>query len=150
MKIEFLRFNSSAITPTQGTKDSAGFDLYSVENVIVPANSMKIIKTDIGFKIPGGYFGKIYARSSLAIRCTEVSGGVIDSNYRGPVSVIFFNFSNESIEIEKGNRFCQIVFHKTANHPVLREVDNFEDKTDIGEESFGSTNKKHVCRHNLC
>ena len=52
MKIEFLRFNSSAITPTQGTKDSAGFDLYSVENVIVPENSMKIIKTDIGFEIP--------------------------------------------------------------------------------------------------
>ena len=58
-KIEFLRFSSSAITPTQDTKDSDGFDLYSVENIIVPANSMKIIKTDIGFKIPGGYFGKI-------------------------------------------------------------------------------------------
>ena len=43
MKIEFLRFSSSAITPIQDTKDSAGFDLYSVENVIVPANSMKII-----------------------------------------------------------------------------------------------------------
>ena len=52
MKIEFLSFSSSAITPTQGTKDSPGFDLYSVENVIVPANSMKIIKTGIGFKIP--------------------------------------------------------------------------------------------------
>ena len=149
MKIEFLSFSSSAITPTQGTKDSACFDLYSVENVIVPANSMKIIKTDIGFKIPRGYFGEIYARSSLAIRCTEVSGGVIDSDYRGPVSVIFFNFSNKSIEIEKGNRFCQIVFHKIANHPVLREVDKFEDKTDRGEGSFGSTNRNHVCREDL-
>ena len=86
---------------------------------------MKIIKTDIGFKIPEGYFGKIYARSSLTIRCTEVSGGVTDSDYRGPVSVIFLNFSNKSIEIEKGNRFFQIVFHKIANHPVLREVDKF-------------------------
>ena len=52
MKIEFSRFSSSAITPAQGTKHSAGFDLYSAENVIVPANSMRIIKTDIGFKIP--------------------------------------------------------------------------------------------------
>ena len=103
---------------------------------------MKIIKTDIGFKVPEGYFGKIYARSSLAIRCTEVSGSVTESYYRGPVSVIFFNYSNSSIEIEKGNRFCQIVFHKIANHPVLREVDKFEDKTDRGEESFGSTSRK--------
>ena len=149
MKIEFLRFSSCVITPIQDTKDSAGFDLYSVENVIVPANSMKIIKTEIGFKIPRGYFGKIYARSSLEIRCTEVSGGVIGSDYRGPVSVIFSNFSNKSIEIEKGNRFRQIVFHKIANHPVLGEADKFEDKTDRGGGSFGSTNKKHVCRQDL-
>ena len=150
MKIEFLRFNSSAIPPTQGTKDSAGFDLYSVENVIVPANSIKIIKTDIGYNIFTGYFGEIYAKSSLAIRCTELSGGVIDSDCGGPVSVIFFNFSNKSIEIEKGNRFRQIDFHKIANHPVLREADKFEDKTDRGEGSFGSTNKKHVFRQDLC
>ena len=150
MKIEFLRFSSSAITPTQVTKDSAAFDLYSLENVIVAANSMKTIKTNVGFKIPRWYFGKIYARSSLAIRCTKVSGGVIDSDYRGPVSVMFFNFSNKSIEIEKSNRFCRTVFHKIANHPVLREVVKFEDKTDRGEGSFGSANKKHVCRQDLC
>ena len=150
MKIEFLRFSSSAITPIQDTKDSAGFDLYSVENVIVPANSMKIIKTDIGFKIPRGYFGIIYARSSLAIRCTEVSGGVIDSDYRCPISVIVFNLSDKSTETEKGNRSCHIVFHKIANHPVLRELDKFEYKTDRGEGSFGSVNKKHFCRKDLC
>ena len=86
----------------------------------------------------------------LAIRCTEVSGDVIDSDYRGPVSVIFLNFSDKSIEIEKDNRFCQIVFHKIANHPVSREVDKFEDKTDKGKGPFGSTNKKHVCRQDLC
>ena len=107
----------------------------------MPANSTNIIKTDTGFKIPRGYLWKIYAKSSLEIRCTEVSGGVIDSDYRGPVFVIFFNFSNKSIEIEKRNGFCQIVFHKIANHPVLREVDEFEDKSDRGEGSFGSTNK---------
>ena len=150
MKIEFLKFSSSAITPTQGTKDSAGFDLYSVENVIVLANSMKIIKTGIGSKIPRGYFGKIYARSILAIRCTELSGGVTDSDYRSPVSVIFFNFSSKPIEVEKGNRFCQIVCHEIANYSVLREVNTFEDKTDRGEESFGSANKKHVCTQDLC
>ena len=42
---------------------------------------------------------------------------------------------------EKGNRFCQIVFHKIENHPILREVDKFEDKTDKGEGSFDSTSK---------
>ena len=77
-------------------------------------------------------------------------GLVIGSDYRGSVSVIFFNFSQKSIEIDKANRFCQIALHKTVNHPVLREVDNFENKTNRGEGSFGSTNKKHVSKQDLC
>ena len=61
--------------------------------------------------------------------------------------VLFLNFFDKAIDIEKGERYCQVVFQKIANHPVLREVDNFdEDKAVRGEASFGSTNKiKHVC-----
>ena len=92
LKIDFVRFSSAAIAPTQRTKDSAGFDLYYVEDVLVSPNSTKIIRIDIDFKKLRGYFGKIYSRSSFAPRLTEVDRGVIDADYRGPVSVIFFNF----------------------------------------------------------
>ena len=51
MKIDFVRFSNFAIVPTKGTEDSAGFDLYSVEDVTISSNSIKIIKIDIGFKI---------------------------------------------------------------------------------------------------
>ena len=67
---------------------------------------------------------------------------MIDADYREPVSVLFFflNFSNRHISFEKDSRFAQIVFQKVANHPVLREAENFEDnKTQRGEGSFGST-----------
>ena len=92
MKIDFVRFSSTAVAPTQGTEDSSGFDLYSVEDVLVSPNSTKIIRTDIVFKILRGYFGKIYARLSFALRFTEDGGGVIDADYRGPVCVIFLKF----------------------------------------------------------
>ena len=58
MKIDFVRFSSAAIVPTQGTKDSAGFDLYSAEDVLISPNSTKIIRTNIGFKISRGLFWK--------------------------------------------------------------------------------------------
>ena len=93
MKIDFVRLGNSAIIPTKGTESSAGFDLYSVKNVCI-----KLIKTDNDFKIPRGYFGKIYAKS------------IIDADCRGPVVVLFFNFSDKAIGIEKGNRICQIIF----------------------------------------
>ena len=84
---------------------------------------------------------------SFAPRFTKVGGGVIDGDYRGPVSVFFFlNISNRCIEIEKDSRFAHIVFHKIANHPVLREVVNFEDNAQRREGSFGSTGIKYVYR----
>ena len=144
MKIHFAKFSGLVITPTKGTEDSTGFDLYSVENVSTLSNSIKLIKTDIGFKISRGYFRKVFTRSSLVVRCTEIGGGVIDS--RGPIVVLFFNLFDKVIEFGKGEGFCQIVFQKIANSPVLREVDNFsEDQTGKGEGSFGSTNKQKEC-----
>ena len=99
---------------------------------------------DISFKITWGYFGKIWARSSLEVRCTEIGGSVIDADNRGQIVALFFNISDKEIDIKKGKKFCQIVFKKIANHPVLREVENFdEDKAVRGEGSFESTN--NVC-----
>ena len=82
----------------------------------------------------------------MAVRCTEIGRYIIGANYRGPIVVLFFNFSDKVVEVGKGERFCQIVFQKIANNPLLREVDNFiEDQTGRGEGSFGSTkNKKYV------
>ena len=60
--------------------------------------------------------------------------GVIDADYREPIVVLFFNFSDKAINIEKGERFCQVVLQKIANHPVLREVDNFDEDKDVGGE----------------
>ena len=69
---------------------------------------------------------------------------MIDADYRGPVSVIFLNLLNRHIEIKKGSRFAQIVFQKAINHPFLREVENFKDKTQRVQGSFGSTGFKKM------
>ena len=64
--------------------------------------------------------------------------GVIDADYIGPIVVFFFNFSYTAIDIEKGERFCEVAF---KNHPILREVENFDEDEAVREEgSFGSWN----------
>ena len=142
MMIDFIKFANDAIEPTKGTPDSAGFDLYSTENILVAPSRVRIINTCIGFKIPCGYLGKLYARSGFAVKFTDVFGGIVDADYRGPVCVIFFNFSNNIIEIEKGSRFVQIVFQKCA-HPRLREVETFGARSTLrGQNGFGSTGLK--------
>ena len=123
MKINFVKFSSAVTAPTQGTDYSAGFDLYCVEDLLIPPTTVKLVRTDIGFKIPRGYFGKIYARSSFVIR--YVGRGGIDADYRGPVSIIFFNHSDKYISLESGIRFPQIVSQKLANRPKLNKVEKF-------------------------
>ena len=121
-----------------------------VEDVLVSSNSAKLIRTDIRSKISLCYFGKIHPRSSFKLRFTGVGGGVIDSDCRGPVGVIFFNFSNKFIHIGKGERLAQIVFQKIAT-PHLREVASFE----IEEKGRGLTHTarpatKINVRKNVC
>ena len=79
-EINFVRFSNDAICPTKGTVYAAGYDLYSTEEVIALPSSVMMIPTDVGFKIPKGYFGRIHAGSSLAMQFTDVGGGVIDSD----------------------------------------------------------------------
>ena len=85
MKINFVKFSKDVICPTKGSVNAAGFDFYSVEDVIIPPSN-------VGFKIPKVYFRKVHARSSFGTQFKDVGGGVIDSDYRGRIVVVFFNF----------------------------------------------------------
>ena len=69
---------------------------------------------------------------------TDVSGGVIDSDYRGPAAAVFFNFSNRVFEIKKGQHFTHIIFQKTAS-PTFREGSAFDNKTERNLSAFGSS-----------
>ena len=132
MIIDFAKFSNDAIEPTKGNPDSAGFDLYSTENILVAPSSV----------IPSGYFRKNYARSGFAVKFTDVGGGIVDADSRVSVYVILFNFSKNIIETEKGSRFAQIVFQKCA-HARLREVETFDARSTLrGQSGFSSTRLK--------
>ena len=44
IRIEFVRFSKNAICPTKGSSDAAAFDLYSVEEVIIPLQMLELYK----------------------------------------------------------------------------------------------------------
>ena len=52
MKIKVKGLSSSARMPTRATKGSAGYDLYSAENIELTPHSANTFCTDVGFKIP--------------------------------------------------------------------------------------------------
>lgn len=88
--------------------------------------------------IPEGCYGRIAPRSGLAVKHSiDVGAGVIDTDYRGTIQVLLFNFGKEDFLIRKGDCIAQLIIEKIAL-PVIRDVDDLEETT-RGEEGFGFT-----------
>ena len=95
MDIKIKLLSDLAKVPTQGTNFSAGYDLYSAEETVVPRLGRKLIKTNVSMAIPMNHYGRIAPRSGLAFKNgIDVLAGVIDSDYRGDIGVILYNTDN--------------------------------------------------------
>jgi len=140
LKIRVKRLDEELPLPSYQTDGSSGLDLYSSENCILPKGDFRMIRTGIALEIPPGYEGEVRARSGLAAKFgigVLNSPGTIDSDYRGEVKVILFNFGKEDFEIKKGKRIAQLVFARVEK-AVLLEKDEL-DSTKRENGGFGST-----------
>ena len=76
----------------------------------------------------------------MSLLPTFIGGGVVDSDYRGNISVILTNFSSSDVEVNIGDRIAQIMFVKPV--PLyFKEVEDFCGTTVRGSKGFGSTGK---------
>lgn len=97
-----------------------------------------LVDTQITMAIPEGLYRQIAPRSGLAVKHgIDVGAGVIDSDYRGTIQVLLFNFGREDFLIRKGDRIAQLIIEKIAS-PVIQDVNDLEETT-RGEKGFGST-----------
>jgi dUTP pyrophosphatase len=131
MKLKIKKIHQDAQLPKKHDENDAAFDLYSIEEVILTPKQTRIVHTGISMEIPTGYFGKVETRSSMAFNGIFVTGGVIDSGYRGEIMIILNNFSPQDYAINKGDRIAQIVVHRVEPVKVI-EVEVLDEKNDRG------------------
>ena len=141
MKVKFKRFSSHACLPTKSTIGSACFNVYSAKDVSLRPSETKTVNLDLGFQFLKKYVSRFYPRSSLSLKPSSLNGGVIDSDYRGNISVILTNFSSWSIDIEKGDIIAQLMFLK-KEEVGFEEVSELDDKIVRDTKGFGSTGLK--------
>ena len=124
--------------PVKGSVFAAGYDLHAIEKGVVPARGKALIGTGLAFGIPTGNYGRIAPRSGLAAKNSiDIGAGVIDSDYRGEVKVLLFNFSDTDFKVAEGDRIAQMIIEKYTI-TALEEVKELDD-TVRGEGGFGST-----------
>eukprot|EP00835_Amoeboradix_gromovi_P005478 NODE_518_length_7331_cov_0.450913.p5 type:complete len:141 gc:universal NODE_518_length_7331_cov_0.450913:2994-2572(-) len=140
MQLLVQKLSEDAQIPQRHSEFAAGYDIFASKDTILKASNKGIVPTDLAIAIPEGYYGRIAPRSSLAAKhFIDVGAGVIDSDYRGPVGVVLFNFNNVDYSIKKGDRIAQLVIEKIGT-PEITIVDKLP-ATVRGSGGFGSTGK---------
>ena len=91
LSVKFRAESDKSQVLTQATPHSAGYDLYAAEAKTILPQDHGIVSLELRWKIPNGFYGKIFSRSGLLVRHMITAGGVTDSDYRGTVKVLLIN-----------------------------------------------------------
>lgn len=131
------------ILPKRSTKNSAGYDFYSLYDITIKPNERVVIPTGIKVCMNEKEFLGIYIRSSLGFKynirmCNQV--GIIDADYynnkdnEGHIFVCLQNESDKEVVIKKGDRFVQGIFMSYL-------ITDDDCATDTRNGGIGSTNE---------
>lgn len=139
-QVTFKRLTREVEIPARANPGDAAVDLQARSPVAIEPGERATVATGLAVSIPEGYAGLVLARSGHARRLGVgvVNGpGLIDSGYRGEISVLLINHGEVTVKFEAGDRIAQLAI---VEIPAVEwvEVDDL-DPSDRGEGGFGSS-----------
>lgn len=139
LQIKFKKLNPNAVMPKQGTTGAAGFDLTAVS--IEKNEKMMKYDTGIAVEIPPGYVGLVFPRSSVCKTGLSLANGVgvIDQDFRGSISLVFYKNTQCIVPYFPGDRIGQLVIVPIPAVEFV-EVDELSE-TERGAGGYGSTGR---------
>ena len=142
--VKIKKLSEDAVIPEYAHEGDSGMDIYSTEDIVIPAGERRLVGSGLSFEIPIGYEIQVRPKSGLAANfgITNLNApGTIDSNYRGEVKGILFNSGKEAYHVKKHSKIFQIVLQKVSKMEI-EEAEELND-TSRGHGGFGSTGLHH-------
>lgn len=137
-----IKLDDKRCMPLRAHPTDAGADLFSVDTKIVYPKDQHMFDTGVSVKIPHGFVGMVFNRSSQGkVRVQIANGtGIIDSDYRGNIKVILINNGTDPYEVHKfTTRIAQLVVVPIYLPKFLVISEDGWNDTDRGTGGFGST-----------
>ena len=143
MKLKIKRFDKTLPLPVHKTAGAVAVDLYSRTEFTIEPHQFGYVPMNVAIEIPDGYFVMMASRSSThKMGLTGLNGvGIFDRDYCGDndeYHFIAYNFTDKTVNIEKGTRLCQLLLIKCENFD-FEEVDSMGNASRGG---FGTTGNK--------
>ena len=91
--------------------EDIGYDLYSAQDVTIPAHAAAGVHTAIAIEFSPPAGGIVKTRSGMAKKRLMCNAGVIDAGYRGELIVLMENLGHEPYAIRKGDKIAQLLEH---------------------------------------
>lgn len=161
LKVKLL--HPEAQVPTVAhTGSDLGFDLYSIEDLVLKPGVPVKVRTGIAIEGPPGWGFILGDRSSMAAKGITYAGGRIDAGYRGEILVCLINVNQPryslqtahnphglltdisleqtdvSVAIHKGDKIAQMSPFQANTHFEVIVVDELSDSS-RGAKGFGSS-----------
>ena len=138
--LKFEKTHELAKLPTKNHESDTGYDVYSIEDKIIPARGSAVVGVGLKFaSIPDGYWIRVESRSGLGFKHSILAHpGIIDTSYRGDAGIKLNNHSDVDYEVKTGDRIAQFVIY--MNIPMAVDWGRVEE-TERGNKGFGSSGK---------
>ena len=110
--------------------------------VVIEPGQRTVILTGFALAIPNGFEGQIRMRSGVALEkglMMPNAPATIDSDYRGELQIIVANIGTETVTLQPGERFAQLIISPVAQ--VRWEEVAELPESPRGEGGFGSTGR---------
>jgi dUTP pyrophosphatase len=140
-----IRLDKLGKMPNRAYPTDAGLDILAPKTIWLSAGDVTMVDTQVSVKVPEGYVGLLFQRSSytkLGIRLANAVG-VIDSSYTGNIKVAFRVDGDTGRAIAEGDKLAQLVIVPILL-PTLEVVECSDEEwsnTARGTGGFGSTGK---------
>ena len=135
--LKVKKLSPDAVLPTVAHPgEDIGYDLYSAEEVTLPARGAVGVRTGIAIEFVPAAGGIVKTRSGMAKKRLLCNAGVIDAGYRGEVIVLMENLGDRPYSIRKGDKIAQLL-----EHPLLAGEVVEDELTEAarGTKGFGSS-----------
>ena len=145
MNVKYTLTLPGAKAPEYATAGAAAADLFAVLDapLTVPPMGRALVPTGVAIQLPGPeYVALVCSRSGMGTRhgiTLSNSVGVIDSDYRGELTVGLVNHGDVLYTIQPGDRIAQLMVLPILR-PTLTVVEEL-DETERGSGGFGSTGR---------
>ena len=139
MKIRVIDYGYEKL-PLRAHYNDAGADVFSTEDVTVPAHGAVRIGLKFGLRIPDGFMLCNYPKSGMASKGIISNIPPIDSGYTGEINAILTNVTDKDYEIKKGDKVAQLVMTQILLPEFVRE-EELEAQDSRGAAGFGSTGR---------